>query len=216
MDRRSFMGLAVSALGLEVTNLTGNDLPPLELKLPTLPCTEFVAKVTFGPDLVLLTSCDKTDGGKVKLETPWLSCHTTGRKILDRMSTLTVKDAIAPKAVMEEIVRRYGTCHDAANHAPVTLYINDQKVATLTFALIQQIGYHAQAQDFNVVGDMQLVGIWKELSDAHDKYREAQQKEQDALKPKPAEEEEDAEAARVEQEYEYRDSAAYYEVDETE
>jgi hypothetical protein len=193
----------------------GADVPPLNpIVLPKLPATEFVAKVTFGPDLVLLASIDGTaQDTSVKLETPWLTCHMTGRKSLDRMSTLTIKDAIAPKAVMDEIMKRYGTCHDAANHAPVTLYINDTKVATLTFALIQQIGYSCQAQEFSAVGGMQVVGIWQELSDAVDAFNAAQAKEQaelDALKPKPTQAELDAEAARVEQEYAYRDSEAYY------
>ena len=107
MDRRSFIGFALSSLGLEVFRLMGEKHPdPLPVKLDPPPLN---AKIVFGDLGVVIGEQGLKDKEALKIHTPWYKDHIRGTYVMQRYTEVNVAQVACPKVVFEEICKTYGT-----------------------------------------------------------------------------------------------------------
>lgn len=175
MDRRTFLGSLIASAATKFLVLTeGDDGVKVQTNqnIPETTPVEF----HFG-DLKLL-SCDAT---QLRVSNPFHKCPHTGRFQFAHMTTVDAATLVGPKAVVDQIYETYGGVNRAKERPLVVVKMMGNVVCTLEFALLQQVGWTATANGMSVVDNLSLVGRWKELHDAIDKFQETQRKEVELL-----------------------------------
>lgn len=171
-DRRSFIGIALSSLGLEVVRRMEAGAPdPMPVKLDPPP---FDAKIEFG-DLGLVVG--ERGEESLSVNTPWIKEHNG--YVLDQFTTVKVARVACPKVVFESIIKTYGDVTKATTNPPVKISIQGKCFATLENVIITQVGTSVQSDDFVIVEDLHFLGVWTKLREAVKKFNEAQYREKE-------------------------------------
>ena len=175
MDRRSFLAASVGSFAAQF--LPPED-EPVVIQAPPLPKSGH-GLLKFG-ELALLF----TDTTALQVNTPFHACYITGHKHLDRMTTVTVKKLIAPKSVWEEVFKNYADVTKASSNPPLVIEVMGHKVGTFDLVIFQAVGISYHAQDMVMCEDVTLMGQWREMREAMDKYEEAQRNDPEVIAEK--------------------------------
>lgn len=189
MDRRNFIGLALSSLGLEVVRRMEDNPPdPLPVKLDyTKPIT---GRIEFGDlGMVVGEKAEET----LRINTPWVKCHNGYR--LEHLTDVYVGLVACPKVVFESILKTYGDVTKAKTNPPVKIYVQDKCIATLDSVVITQVGTSVRSEDFVMVENLHFVGVWTKLRDAVRRFNEEMQKDAKEYQDRVAQKFNDAIAA---------------------
>lgn len=175
MDRRTFLTSLVGAVAskLVVADIDPNDGVTLSPLPQAVPKTEqpplvfdFGGLTVLGGDLTTLN-----------IQTPYQKCPVTQQKTVSRHTTVTCTRLVAPKAVWDEVFRRYAEVTKARENAPLKILVGPQCVATIEYALFTSLGTQVTGDNMVVCESVSLIGVWKELREACERYVAAYENE---------------------------------------
>lgn len=173
MDRRTFLASLVGSVAAKFV------VPDERPEGVSLAVTRDVPKPEL-PPLVFDFGGLKVLGGDpstLNVQTPYQTCPITKRRTVSRHTTIECTNLVAPKAVWTEVMSRYGEVTKARENPPLKILIGTQCVVTIEYALFQAIGCSTQSEDMVVCSSVSLLGVWKELREACEKYVAAYENE---------------------------------------
>lgn len=174
MDRRTFLTSLVGAVASKyvVADIDPNDGVTMNAAPPQVAVQQPPLVFDFGGLKVL-----GGDLGTLNIQTPYQKCHITQQRTVSRHTTVTCTKLVAPKAVWDEVFRRYAEVTKARENAPLKILVGEQCVATIEYALFVSVGSQVTGDDMVVCESVSLVGVWKELREACEKYVAAYENE---------------------------------------
>jgi hypothetical protein len=176
MDRRTFLasliGTAAAKFFVPDENVNGVQLLPAQHPKPELPVI-----LDFGGLKLLGQPGDNT----LNILTPYRTCPITKTRTLERYTTVDVERVVCPEAVWKEILHRYSEVTKARENPPLKVFVGEQCVATIEYALFLSIGTQMSANGMIVVERVSLIGQWQELRKTCEAYEQNETKLAPAL-----------------------------------
>lgn len=173
LTRRGFLSsLAASAAAKFLVLQEGDDGVKVQPNANNPPPKDMPVTFHFGDFAPMLAS----DPAELRIHTPTYRDPATGRYFVDRTTHIDVKRVIAPKAVFDAVLEHYKDITKVAERGPLVIKMGEQVLATITHVFFQQLGWQVESGGMVVVENLGLVGVWKELAEAREKYNDAAQK----------------------------------------